>query len=910
MKNTFTTLVTYTFLFCLMMAGIFLLFIIQHRTLVNHADAYDQGYFWIAEIKHELDSIAAGHGMPLWSWYRGTGSELKLNIDPFMYIAALFPAGSMELGYSVATLLRLYFAGIAFILFCKEVELSNYQALLGSLCYVSATWTINLALVQGHYTIMFLLFPLLAMSVDRICKGRSPFFFMLMVGLIVAMNYYLAYMTAIGIIIYIIFRYFKYYKFSIGGYAAYLGKFILFGIAGIMVSAFFFLVSVQSVTGATISASSVLPQFLPSRWTVLTEGMTLVSKGYRFSYGYIGIPIFALLTAVTVKGKPTIKATHTIMALLLVFMSMSPFCSSMFNGFLYATNRWFFILVFFVTWCAAEHMDLDELSKTHNILIMLLWWAVLVMTTLGFCYLDITDDLSKKSLAFVGGNLAAGFVMIIIVALGRKVITSLRARQFLIVMSVIGTLTLCWTASFYNETDYYFENGEINDQLEASTQRAGTMIEDDDFYRIDQVDWLNIHLNADQPVNENLWWQNDTIYLYESTIPGRLLEFNKLVGNNLGYSKRVYMQSNGNRMGLDFLYGVKYFLGDDTKNDRLGADAFAGYPFEYYDTLDGVNVFRSRYAPGLGFEYTNYMSESEFLTLSRLEREQALLQAVVIPDADLAALDPEREVKAKDLEFDIDNVDYEIVGTEGLTIEGNRIVADVEKAKLSLHVNNVENCQMIVSFDNLRRLNSNGADIGDFKVKCASGKLTAEASNKKNNQTIKGIVDYDLNMGYYDHYTGNLNIKFSQPGIYEFDKLYVSGMSVENFDKFAQERCTSTYKVTDRTSSKVSGYIDAADDGYLFLSLPVYGNWDIYIDGLPAAEIHNANYAFLATPVTKGHHEVELRYDYHNRKVAAGISIAGLALILIISIIDGISRSRKRKQNQSLKTGSDYIEKH
>ena len=81
LKNTFTTLVTYTFLFCLMMAGIFLLFIIQHRTLVNHADAYDQGYFWIAEIKHELDSIAAGHGMPLWSWYRGTGSELKLNIS-------------------------------------------------------------------------------------------------------------------------------------------------------------------------------------------------------------------------------------------------------------------------------------------------------------------------------------------------------------------------------------------------------------------------------------------------------------------------------------------------------------------------------------------------------------------------------------------------------------------------------------------------------------------------------------------------------------------------------------------------------------------------------------------------------------------------------------------------------------
>lgn len=891
LKNTGTTILTYTILFCILMAGIFALFIAEGRSFVNQADAYDQGYFWTVEMKHHLDSLFAGDGYPVWSWDRGTGLDTKLPIDPFLVISSFFPAGYVELGYTVAIILRLYFAGIAFILFGKEVRLSNFQSLVGALCYISATWTINLSLMQGQFIDMFILFPLLAMSVDRVCKGKSPAMFMLIVGITVGINYYLAYMAAIGIIIYIFFRYFTYNDFAFKSYMAYIGRFILYGVTGIMIGAVFVLVTIQTLSGASTGAKPEL-EWLYSTSYYYGEGLRLVSQGYAFSYTNIGIPIFALIALLAFRGKPTIKATHVIMSVIMLGMTMSPFFGSMFNGFGYVSNRWYFMLIFFLIWCAAEHMDLDDMAKFRNIFVMLLWWGVLVVTTLGFSYKDITGDMTKAQAMFVGGNLAAGFVMILIVASGRFLIRSLRARQALIVLSVIGTLIVVWNISFPGRTDYYFRIGEINRQLEESTQRAGAFIDDSGFYRIDQADWINTHLNADQPVNENLWWQNNTIYLYDSKMPARLSEFNKLTGNNLGYSKRVYVQSNGNRMGLDFLYGVKYFLGDDVRNDRTGADGRAGYAFSLMDNLDGVNVFKSKYDSSLGFVYDKFMTESEFGKLSRLEREQSLLQAVVVPDDEAEELDETKRVTAADIETDIRDVPYEVAAQDGLTLDGNTITADQDDAFLTIWVEGVTDSQMVVSFDNLRRVNDAGESIGDFKVKCTNSKLKIDANNKKNNQTIPGIVDFDLNMGYYDNYSGYIRIYLSKAGRYEFDRLYVSAMSVENFDKFAEERCKSVFNVAERRSDLVSGTVDAQDDGWLFLSMPVNDNWNVFIDGGQVAEIHNANIAFFATPITRGEHQVEVRYDYTSRHIALGITSAGLVLMVILSLL---ARRRRKK---------------
>lgn len=888
LKNTRNLVFTYTVMFCVIVIGVFALFIIQHRSFVNMADAYDQGYFWTVEMKKNLQSLLAGDGYPMWSWARGLGADLKPPIDIFMFIAALFPAGYIELGYTVAIVLRMYCAGLAFIALGGEVELDNFKRLMGAICYVFSSWAINVALLQGQFINMLILFPLLVMGADRVYKGKSPVLFIAAVGFCVAINYYLAFMAAIAVIIYILLRYFKYNReFKPAEYAGYIARFILYGITGIMTGAFFVLVSIRTLMGASTGSGTETVPVLCDFDFILKYPFKLLSEGYSFGYGYIGLPILALIVLAVAIRKITIRNTQVIMTIIMFILSLMPIASSVMNGFSYVTARWYFTYMLFLVWTAVDCLDLKELSKAGNIAIMTAWWVILVITVPGFAYFDIIGHFDGRGAAvFVCGNLLAGLLLICIFAFSGRWGISLKVQQVIITAIAAFTLIAGWNCSIKSDTDYYCRNNQINSQLERSVQRAGPLIDDEGFYRIDQVDGINVHQNATQPANENMWWGTNTLYSYDSKTSSSLTEFNRLVGNNYGYSKRVYVQSNGNRMGLDFLYGVKYFLGSDPANDITDSSNYAGYGFEYYDDVDGVEVYRNKYDPGLGFCYDKYISRSEFLKLSRLEREQALLQALVLEDEDCQQEDmPGREITAEDIETDIENVDFEMADSQGITFTRDGFVATEEDAWFRIHVSNVKDSQLMVSFDNLIRCDETGNNIGDFYISCQGSLKKAAANNHKNNQTIPGIVDYDFNLGYYDSYTGGIKICLDKPGQYKYDKLYVSAMSCENYDKYAKERETSSYRVSEYDDNYVKGTVDAQDDGYLFLSLPNYGSWKVYVDGRETDRIAHGNIAFTAVKISEGSHQVELKYDYSSRIAGLIISLAGIMLTAAIHII-------------------------
>ena len=115
MKETIKLILIYSVLFGVLAAGIFVLFILAHKSFIQYGDGYKQGYFWVIEVRQQLQDLAAGKGFHFWSWSNGLGMNAPLGyiIDPFMIIAALFPPGAIELGYTVSNLLKLYFGGVA-----------------------------------------------------------------------------------------------------------------------------------------------------------------------------------------------------------------------------------------------------------------------------------------------------------------------------------------------------------------------------------------------------------------------------------------------------------------------------------------------------------------------------------------------------------------------------------------------------------------------------------------------------------------------------------------------------------------------------------------------------------------------------------------------------------------------------
>ncbi len=909
----------YTILFALMTAGLFAVLALFNKSLMEYNDGYRQGYFLTAELRHFLKSLFSGQGFPLWSWSKGLGMSTDWPTDPLNVIAALFPPRFTELGFSIAAALRLYFGGLTFLIFTKENRLGDFQSLFGAILYTYSSWFIGITFTQNSFVVGAYMIPLLALGVDYIYRDRTPALFICSVAYYLMRDAYAAYMAAIVIILYLALRYFHYNdKFSPVDYCKSLVRFVIYGLVGILISSITLLQTVLSIMRASTENSKAggLDIFYNADF-YLGLGKSLVSTGITDGYTYLGFPILVLLIFPIAIKRFNIKNTSLVMSILLLIMMMFPFFSSMFNGFNYPSARWYFAIIFFVSWAATECLDIELLTQKGNLILMGSALVVLVIWTLGFYGIGLIS-MSMRSLAFVLMSLAGGFAIILVLGCWPKH-KAFRRRQLALICISSLTIIACWSLNIYVNIDKFIGNGEVYNMLSKSTQRVSPKLDSSEiesnedkssdsvnsFYRTDQVDWINLNKDMGYPVNENLWWQSKSIYQYDSMISSKQLEFNRLVGNNYGYSTRVYSLSNGNRMGLDFLYGVKYFLGDDTKNDRTGSDQYAGYGFKSVGNIDGVNIFENKYDTGLGFGYDAVIKESEFEKLGRLEREEALLQAAVLPDetvdsltkADASTSESPQVLGAEDIDLDVIDLDRHIKISDPTVEETKRFetpgcntgdvkqrsfafASDGENTAITIDLQEITDSQLVVSFDNLR--NTKGKA---FSIYCSNDRLTQTAKTYSSNQAIANVTDFDLNMGYYDSFDGTLEITLPYAADYECDGLHVYAMSAHNYDKYARARMAYNFDVDKYDDDCVTGHVNMPKAGILYLSIPQYENWNIYVDGTKQEKLEDVNIAFMGVQVDSGNHQIELRYE--DRAIIYGLilSLVGLCMLITICVL-------------------------
>ncbi len=87
-----------------------------------------------------------------------------------------------------------------------------------------------------------------------------------------------------------------------------------------------------------------------------------------------------------------------------------------------------------------------------------------------------------------------------------------------------------------------------------------------------------------------------------------------------------------------------------------------------------------------------------------------------------------------------------------------------------------------------------------------------------------------------------------------------------------------------KNSSHVSGSVNAKQDGYVFLPIPLENGWKAYVDG-KETEIVLADLAFSAVRVSEGTHTVEFKYNTPLLKEGCIISVVGLIVFAIWSAV-------------------------
>jgi uncharacterized membrane protein YfhO len=884
----------YSVLFCIFTAGIFCALIIFQRSFMQFRDSYTQGVFRLLEVRNQARSIASGEGFSFWSWYEGPGMDEPLEnfIEPGMIVGALFPQKFVELGLTVAALFRMYLGGIAFILLGRETGLSRRQNLIGSLFYVFSACFIGMAVRQSEMLLNAYLFPLLVWTAERVYKNKSPLPFILTVAFYTAIAIYNAYMSAIVIVIYILIRYWHYNdKFEAKEYLSIVGRFMLYGILGILLSAFTSLFSIATLRRASTDSSIDPVGLLFSKQDYAEFGKIFLGSATTYDYLDIGIPVLLLMLIPVAISRCTKKSTNTIMFIILFVMMMFPFFNSMFNGFGYVSFRWSYTFLLFAVLTGVEQFDASVLKDKKSIALALIGLLVIGIWAVGPNLIGWTSiGISGKFFWLV--QLSAGLVLLLVLNHIRKTgQISKRTTAFVLLIS-FGALSLGWSAGFYGNRNNFAKIGTVHKNLEKSTLRVSNQIEDEGFYRIDSVDGINRHAELRFPANENIWWESNNLFIYNSRIPETLTDFNVQLGNSYGYARRVYVLSNENRAGLDYLYGVRYYLGSDSKKKGFeDSDNYAGYGFELYKTIDGVKVYKNKYDVGLGFVYEKAISEDEFEALDSLYKEQAMMQAAVVSEDEMKDIEDTNLVKADALEYDVKDLPYEIVAQDGLTIEDGKITAKGKDASFTIKVKDIPDSQLVVSFDNLVRHIKQIKDGASYEVYASDGKVTRKAIVQRSRQGVDNLVNHDLNLGYQSG-DAEIKITFERDGVYTFDGIHIHAMSTPLYDKHAKECMENCFKVTEYDEKKVSGTVESDKGGILFLSIPVHAGWDVYIDGEKAELIDDLNLTFTGAYVSAGKHEVMLKYDNKYVKIGSLISLICAGIIVLVLRRDRIRRKQ------------------
>lgn len=925
-NSTGNALKTYTAAFVFTALLCYVIFIVKGTSLIKfgttNVDGLTQTYPAYVAIRHMFRDLFAGKGLSAWTWSLGLGGDTfeyfgsKL-FNPLTYLIILFPDDKIDLGYTLATILRQYLTGLTFLLCMREVKLDVRQSVAGALSYAFSGWVFGTVLNQGSFSNAAVVLPLLVMGTEKIYKKKSPLLFILSVAFCLTTGVTWTYISGIVIVGYWFARYHDYHGGE--GMAEFFrnfGQYAMYGICGIMI-AFPFILSMLSSMGAATTdtgADNRTLAYALEKYLSIPEGLFRAVEVGAVSYSYICLSVICILLMPMIIMQLKKRKTVAWIAVVLSFAAIFPITSKVFNGFSYPAGRWYYVLTFFLTWACMECLNRDTLSSKKNRLIMSGWLAFLVVWVAAMYFIIGIGSKGALAAALCGG--VCGAMMIACIAIYFDKCSNAKQRrivQFAGGLILVGAIVCSANMKLLpgNYAGDYLRFGDAADRVAASSERVVDSLyeEDDDFYRTDMAYRCNRKLHSKLRVNSNLIYNNRSIYTYSSLLDSRVNRFCSVVGNNYGCFARLAMISNDNRPCLDYLLGVRYYLGNN-RYEKNASD-YGGPDFEKHADIDGVEVLGSRRSIGIGTSFTSYITESELMSMPQLVRDQIMMQTAVIPDDSADTVAGVKHADVSELEMAIDPLEIKTVAGKNTDIDQKNRTITVKggKGHLTISPADADGCNIMLSFKGLTRAEKSWEDHlqydkskgyrnpvtasikkasyrdrGAFMIVAKVGDIKKYCYFEKN--STRGFNDtesFNLNLGEYSAADGDIEVTLSDAGEYSYEDMVVYSVPMDVFDKNADKLEQARLDLTEWSGDSLSGIAENDKESVLFLSVPYNRGWTARVDG-EKVETLDTDIAFTGIVLPAGKHSVELEYSHWGMKGALAISLAGAALLAIILI--------------------------
>ncbi len=881
-KQKIKTYSIYTILFAILSFIIYFVFIQQGKSFIWKDDGFNQ-HFPILYNFNEIIRNSIQNGISTFSWNLGLGIDIigqysyYILGDPFAYLSLLFPMSKLELAYGVLIFIRMYFIGIAFLVYCDYNKKTPFNSILGAIIYTFCGFAVYAGARHPFFLNALIMLPLVMLGIDKIYKENKSIVFMFTIALIALMNYYFLYIITILAFIYAIVKYFCEYKEK--GKKFLFNKFIkalISYIIGIMIAGVILLPTIYAYENSNRLGNAQRTAYTFKYYKTLFTGLTSNNSLHWTricvsSIALIMIPI-SLLNKKEKENKTIITCIiiETIMLLFSIF-------GSLMNGFSFQSNRWTFGYAFLLSYMVVLNFKEDLKYSKSQIIYMLC--TIILYTLILLCCDGVGRKVSLISISFA-------LIMIFVIILNNKFIQKQNKFKYVIFILVVLNI-IYYGRNLYSQSgkDYIDEfiasntviekYNNMNDKIKNYDKAINNIKENDNgFYRISNNEYSNI--------NNALIHKYNAINGYLSIGNRYVGTFSKDINNRTYNSDTNPLRELDSRTKITTLLANKYFIVGKGKN------SYVPYGYEkVYELEEKTKVYENKNYLNLGVFYDNYMLKKDYGNLSSLEKEQGLLDTAVINNRienieyNKSAVEDIKNKTTYEIEYKIKDKDK--------ILSKKEITTNKQNQSITLNINKAENCELYVQLKGFKYEDSKKYSI---KFKYGNVNKIKKIRDAEEDPYYKSTDNILINLGYKKEHKGKIKITFSEIGKYKYDNIKVIAVPMDIYDESIQKLKQVQFDLTKCENGLIMGNIKNQKNGILQITTPYTNGWKAYVDGVET-EILNVNIGFIGIPLKSGEHEITLKYETPYLKQGIVLSIVGLILSIGFIIVEKKFYSRQ-----------------
>lgn len=895
----------YTLMFLLMCIGAFLPFFTEGKSFVWGAgveDGLSQHFSALAyygeALREFFRNLLAGHPkLVMWDTSLGYGADILSTLnyyaigDPLNLLYGFVSPKNTETMYDFMILLRMYLAGITFIMYARKMKKRSYGTVIGALVYVFSGFCFRLGLRHPFFINPIIYFPLLCLGIEKIYQRERPYVFIFAVCVSAMSNYYFLYMLTIFAVIYAWIRFYKYTEENkMKNFFLTILKFGMYYTLGIAMAAVILLPSVIGFLGNGRYGKGVDWKSLivyPGKYYLLfiENFIGYGNMGSNTNAGYL--PIVGIVVLFTLFSQRMKHKKYRVAFIASIIALILPIFGYAFNGFSYANNRWAFALSFIVALLTAEmYPRLFVMSKRQQIGI----GAGIIIYTVFCIIVNASGEeiLKNKGIMAACGLIAVFYILLLIFQrLGydtqKRIVRVSMAILLLISVGVHGYYR--FDPKGYAYTQEFMDQGQAYRTLKEDNIRMLSKVNDPSVYRVHAEGYRYKNYGLINHLNTISGYYSITAKCVTDTIKGY---------DTLGMQYADKYKGVDQRLGLLSLAGVKYIT--VAHNSQVAKDVSSKgdvpYGVEKQSKKGNITLYKNKYALPFAYAYDSYMTEQQYEQLNGIGKEQAMLAQIILNQHPA-----DKEIQHNEQRNDPDIQTISLPETRISSPKGKKyadITVPVEKDK-----------ETYLYFKNLVY---HGKKNGDDNFILTGRKGTKGILVTQNDVQQKIHIQSTFNPYYFgrkdyivkiNHQTSKakekVRLNFLSPGEYEFDDISLITVPKKDVLARLKERKENSMKQIQYEGNHFRGVYHAKKDQILCVTIPYSKGWKATVNG-NRTKIYKANGMFMGIIMKKGTQSVKLDYETPGLKIGAWISLVAWIGLGIYGLY--FEKYRKKLLNQ------------